>query len=524
MAQEILKLFIEQGFLLDKEMLDFFRELEDVELIKEMMDKIAVISKEKVVSKGLIVKNINKFNSIFVGLDNRKRGIVESFFMIKSNTVEVGEKSNNFLPSEETSDLTNESTLNILSPLVPNSQALEVKDFVKHFRNRYNFLKEILQSKSELDNLTSIDKIGGSNNDFSIIGIVSNKRVTKNKNIMLEVEDLTGKVNILVNHTREEVFREAREILLDDVIGFRCSSNGDFIFVNNIYYPDSHIEDKKTLKNEGYALFISDIHLGSSNFLKENFERFINWLNGDGSNERQKEVLKKIKYMFIVGDSVDGVGIYPGQERDLKIKDIREQYIELAKYLNRIPKHIQIIQCAGQHDAVRVAEPQPPIGKDFAEPLHNIENLTLVSNPSLIDIGGSENEPGFRVLMYHGASMHGVINNIEELRVNNAHSTPAKVVKHLLKRRHLAPSHGPSTIYIPNKDDDLLLIKTIPDVIITGDLHRTDIDTYNNILIINCSCWQSITAFQEKVGNSPDSCKVPILNLNTQEVKILDFV
>ncbi|MCK4919386.1 MAG: hypothetical protein KAS01_03280, partial [Candidatus Pacebacteria bacterium] len=42
-------------------------------------------------------------------------------------------------------------------------------------------------------------------------------------------------------------------------------------------------------------------------------------------------------------------------------------------------------------------------------------------------------------------------------------------------------------------------------------------------LIICNSCWQTQTAFEEKVGNQPDYCKVPVLNLKTKEIKILDF-
>jgi hypothetical protein len=68
-----------------------------------------------------------------------------------------------------------------------------------------------------------------------------------------------------------------------------------------------------------------------------------------------------------------------------------------------------------------------------------------------------------------------------------------------------------------------MLIKEVPDIMATGDLHRTDIDKYHDIMLISCSCWQSMTAFEEKVGNKPDPCKVPILNLKTFSIKILDF-
>ena len=234
-----------------------------------------------------------------------------------------------------------------------------------------------------------------------------------------------------------------------------------------------------------------------------------------------KIFFKKIRYLFVVGDTIEGVGIYPGQEKELKIKDIKEQYNKLAEFYSMIPKHIQIIQCAGQHDGVRVPEPQPPIGRDFGESLHNLPNLHLVSNPSLVEIGFKEGKEGIKVLMYHGASMHSVINEIEELRLSNAHTYPSKVIKHLLLRRHLAPTHGLIT-YIPGEEDSMI-IKEVPDIITTGDLHKTDINSYNNILIIANSCWQSMTAFEEKVGNVPDPCKVPILNLKTREIKVLDF-
>ena len=62
-----------------------------------------------------------------------------------------------------------------------------------------------------------------------------------------------------------------------------------------------------------------------------------------------------------------------------------------------------------------------------------------------------------------------------------------------------------------------------PDVIATGELHKVDVSMYNNIRIIASSCWQSQTPFEEKVGNMTDPCKVPILNLRNNSVKIIDF-
>lgn len=77
--------------------------------------------------------------------------------------------------------------------------------------------------------------------------------------------------------------------------------------------------------------------------------------------------------------------------------------------------------------------------------------------------------------------------------------------------------------YIPNTKRDYLVISEVPDVINTADFHRTDVDFYNGTAIVCSSCWQSITPFEEKVGNVPDPCKVPIMNLKTGKIKIMDF-
>ena len=55
------------------------------------------------------------------------------------------------------------------------------------------------------------------------------------------------------------------------------------------------------------------------------------------------------------------------------------------------------------------------------------------------------------------------------------------LVGHLLKRRHLAPSHGSGTIYIPNKDKDSMLIREVPDIVTTGD--GTGLETSTEKLI-----------------------------------------
>ena len=510
MESETLKFFMKKGFLLDKEMLNFFSQLSNEEVAGQILSQIEKTG-ERIITKSVIDKNLPKIGEVFSSLEDEKIKLVEKFFVNFSVNIEI--KKEKYVEQEEKEAESASNNLKIISPSIIPAKKIEVEDFVKHFRSRYVDMKQILQDRKELQNLTPLDRINGQKQSLSVIVLVSGKRVTKNKNFLLEVEDLTGEGLALVNHNKPELYEKAQGILMDEVIGLKCSGNREMLFVNDIIYPDAAIYEKKKAEKEVYALFTSDLHVGSDRFLEDNFLKFVDWVNG---NLNPSPEISKVKYLFITGDNVDGVGTYPGQENFLKINDMNKQYEKLAEMLGKIRKDIKIIMCPGQHDAVRVAEPQPAIGEDYAAPLYKLKNLTLVTNPCYVSLA-----EGFEVLMYHGAGFHGVINDIDKLRIINAHNKPSLVIKELLKRRHLAPSHS-AVVYIPGEKDPLF-IRRIPDIITTGEMHKADVDSYNNILIIANSCWQSITPYEEKVGNLPDPCKVPMLNLKTREIKILDF-
>ena len=70
--------------------------------------------------------------------------------------------------------------------------------------------------------------------------------------------------------------------------------------------------------------FTSDIHVGSKLFLEKQFVKFIEWLNGNV--DTRKDIAEKIKYLVISGDLVDGIGVYPNQDKELSISDIYKQY------------------------------------------------------------------------------------------------------------------------------------------------------------------------------------------------------
>src|SRR3989338_7294283 len=300
-----------------------------------------------------------------------------------------------------------QNKINVVYSYKENQKKRVPQDFVDYFNNRYKGIERILKHRQELRSTISISKITNKKEKeaISIIGMVSDKQITKNGNLLLLLEDPTGQRRVLVNKNKPALFNEARDIVLDEVIGVVGVNVDTLIFANSILWPDIPTnKDLKKSEQEKYALFLSDLHVGSSKFLPDDFEKFLKWINGEMGNEQQRHIAKDVKYIFIAGDLVDGCGIYPEQDKELIIKDIYDQYKECANLLKQIPSGITLIICPGNHDAIRLAEPQPPLHKDFAKPLYDLNNIVMVSNPALININSSENFMGFDVLIYHGYS------------------------------------------------------------------------------------------------------------------------
>jgi len=91
----------------------------------------------------------------------------------------------------------------------------------------------------------------------------------------------------------------------------------------------------------------------------------------------------------------------------------------------------------------------------------------------------------------------------------------------LLKKRHLAPSHG-STLINPMAQDFLVIDKPV-DIFASGHIHYTKLGRYKNVLTIGTGCFQEKTPFQEKLGHNPTPGRVPIVNLKSFQARIMKF-
>ncbi|MBU0959551.1 MAG: metallophosphoesterase, partial [Nanoarchaeota archaeon] len=492
---------------------------------------------KKIITKEVFEKNKESVGNFLLNLPKENQARLENLKIKMGLSIEISrEESENVEESNNSDEIIPERKfigkepikitkinkdldgVKILSVNCVPGKKFGVDNFVDGFRGRLKDMKGVLQLRPELEGLVSLDKISGSRQGISIIGMVSDKKITKNKNILFEVEDLTGKIKVLVNQNKEELYAKAEEVALDSVVGFKCSGNKEILFANDIIFPDCFLFDRKKSPEEECVAFIGDIHYGSKNFMAKEFLRFIDYLNGKlpGSEEA-----KKIKYLFIVGDLVTGIGNYPNQERDLQITDLEDQFTGIAGLLGKIRKDIKIIISPGNHEGVRLIEPQPLYDEKYAWALYDMENVILTENPVSINIGAKKSFSGFDVLVYHGFSFPFYANNVARLMKSRAMNCPEEIMKYLLKHRHLAPTHG-SVQYFPG-ERDVHFIKDVPDIFVSGHTHKSAITHHNNILVISVSSWETLTPYQEKFGNEPDHCKVPLLNLKTRTVKVLDF-
>ncbi|MBI2041121.1 MAG: metallophosphoesterase [DPANN group archaeon] len=414
------------------------------------------------------------------------------------------------------------SSVEILQHFDWKPKKVTVQDFTAYFRKRYEYMKNLLMSRAETENATSISKLSSMAGKTTIVGMISDIRKLPTGTVKLALEDLSGTTDAIISVKNPELAKKIPFLAPDEVLAFKGSIGRGIFFVDDIIWPDIPIKQRQNCPEEVYAAFTGDIHSGSNMFLPKEFEKFIQWLKGDYGDEKMKNIAKKTKYIFVLGDLIDGVGIYPEQEKELHIKDAAGQYDLLAKYFSEIPDDKHIIVIPGNHDALRLCEPQPTIPKDLAAPLYKLPNVINVSNPAMLKLHKQDDYPGFDVLMYHGYSFDHFVDTVEALRLAGGYDAPDKIWEFLLKRRHLAPTYG-ATLALP-MDPDPLTIRQVPDLVASGHIHKAGFGNYKNVLSVSCSCWQSRTNFQVRVGHKPEPAIIPVYGLHNGKAMMMEFI
>ena len=383
----------------------------------------------------------------------------------------------------------------------------EYGDFVTVFKDRYEKLSKQLRGRVNHRPAAAIGSMNGGT-DAAMIGLVNDVRSTKNGHWIVELEDTTGTVPCLVMKDREFVGM-VEELLLDECVAIEgtLSDDAEIVFVDAMYVPDvPRTHTPNTADRHVQAALVSDLHVGSQEFVADAWDRFSSWLH--------TEAAANVEYLLIAGDMVEGVGVYPDQDEELDIVDIYDQYEAFAERLKDVPGDMEIVMIPGNHDAVRLAEPQPGFD-DTLRDIMSAHDARITGNPSLVTV------EGVNVLMYHGVSLDEVIAELPETKAS--YDEPHKAMYQLLKKRHVAPQFGGKTRLAPEAKD-YLVMETVPDVFHTGHVHKLGWGKYHNVLAVNSGCWQAQTDFQKSVNIDPDVAHAPILDLDTLEMTVRKFV
>ncbi len=380
-----------------------------------------------------------------------------------------------------------------------------VDDFRKMFVSRYEILKSIIINAGkfrQIDSIASARQKEGK--EVRVVGMITNLTETKNGHKKFRIEDTDSFVDVLILKKNPM----SQELLLNDevigVIGSLSKPTNDrekyepVIFANEVIRPDVPerlIED--TGKPPEFVASISDIHVGSKTFLKPAFQKFIDWVKSS-SDEAQS-----VKHLILSGDVVDGIGVYPNQENDLEIVNPLEQYEYLSEFVNQLPEDIQVYIMPGNHDTVRLAEPQP----EFGPAIRNMfsKKAKFIPNPYNLRLNKK------LITIYHGMALNDLIELIPGANFDSV----GKAIELMLKRRYMGPVFGGRTPIIPSQYEGHLF-KDVPDIFITGHIHGHYLGNYNGVRYVNSSTWQSQTDYQKMMNYSPDPAIATLFDLNSK--------
>ncbi len=398
-----------------------------------------------------------------------------------------------------------------------------IQDFHNVQVDKYETLRDILKRRPEGNKVLGIEVVNRLNHstEVSVIGMVVEKRQTGNQNTIFELEDDSGQtIMALVTEDKQDLYQGMTKVLEDHVLlvsgylNINEERNSRIILANEVLFPDTPNSHQIHPIDDGLAIcLISDTHFGSIDWLEKVWDRFVDYLNCRIGNDKQLEQAGRVKYVVVAGDIVDGIGIYPNQDKRLSITDIYKQYEFAAEQFARLPDYVQVILSPGDHDSVHKAVPTPAIPEDIAQPLYDI-GTKMLGAPAMVKLHGIKTE------VFHGTSLIEMKKDIPGMDYDRAQDIMAEFIR----ARHLAPSYGNETELAPT-EKDWLTLKETPDILHTGHLHKVGVGSYHGILTVNSGCFQGQTDYMKSFGIVPDFGKPTLVNIksNRLEPKVIDL-
>ncbi|MGI0132766.1 MAG: metallophosphoesterase [Thermoplasmata archaeon] len=377
------------------------------------------------------------------------------------------------------------------------------------FHSRFETLARLLRGRPGLPNLRPVAELRGQEGSASMIGMVREVRQTQEKHhIILTLEDASGALEALVVKDSPPA---KVPYLPDEVLGVHLAvpkERGRIPRVVGVERPE--LPAGRPVHRAGRpsrVIFLSDLHIGSRSFMEDAWGQLVDFLH---ERDAHAEIAHGIDHVVVAGDLVDGIGIYPNQEKDLAITDVFEQYHELGRRLRELPERLNVVVVPGNHDAVGPAEPQPGLPPEIRASLP--PNVRSIGNPSTFAL------EGVVVEAYHGRSFDDLIPAIP----GASYARPTEVMKRMLAMRHLGPIYGGRTPLAPLPRDGLV-IDPAPDILVTGHAHTFGVDQYRGVLLLNASTWQAETEYQRMRNITPIPARAAVVNLADFTLEALDF-
>jgi len=388
----------------------------------------------------------------------------------------------------------------------------DVESKRSYLADRFRKLEKVLRSRLDVGGVYTIPE-ARKLPDRAKAKIIAMIMEIRSESFML-LEDLHGSAYLIIPRKASEQLRIKAQRLHPDLVAcFEVVVLGGKLICSDIILPDIPEAKPNKASEEICAVLTSDLHVGSSYFMDAAFQLFLKWLRGEVGGEESRRLAGKVKYIVIAGDIVDGVGIYPQQEKEISIRNVREQYKRAAELLRQIPDYIRIVIIPGNHDATRKALPQLPIPEEYGGPLREIENVSLLSNPSLVALHG------VKILITHGTSLEDLANRVPEFHYSHADLA----MSHLLAVRHVAPIYGGRTP-IHTDGGDMLVISERPDVFHAGHIHSYKVGKYRGVVVANTGTWQRMTPYQQSLGYVPTPGIFAVLHLDSLNVESIPII
>jgi DNA polymerase II small subunit len=381
----------------------------------------------------------------------------------------------------------------------PSKAETPIGGFTRLFTSRYRQLAPLVRNRPGLENVRPIGDVRPAEGAQSVVGLVREARTTsKHHHTIVTLDDETGSLEVLVPNG-SAVARVT--FLSDEVVALKLRWGGSherLPVAVGVERPDvPATRQRARCGRPRRVVLLSDLHVGSKTFLARDWAALAEFLDERGPNP---ELARSVDTVVIAGDLVDGIGVYPKQERDVEIPDVVEQYAELGRRLGELPARLGVIAVPGNHDAVSPAEPQPALPTPLARSLG--ERVRSLGNPSTFSLGGT------LLTAYHGRGFDDLIPALP----GASYDRPTEVMRRMLQMRHLAPIYGSRTPIAPAETDGLV-IDPVPDILLTGHLHTYGVDRYRDVLLVNASAWQAETDYQRMRNIVPHPSQATVVDL-----------